>query len=107
MASTGSRMSKMAKHRLRFTTPPESASSLHSREAREGETGCLARLAHLHMPVRSSNTRGHGRQHPCSIRAQGSCVWNRVKAYVKFAMGKRLGADAGVIAGVDPSRPCV
>jgi hypothetical protein len=58
VAPTGSRMSKMAERRLRVTTPPESASSLHSQEAREGETACLARLAHRHGAVRSSNVRG-------------------------------------------------
>ena len=45
----------MAKHRLRVATSPESASSLHGQEAREGETACLARLAHRHRTVRSFN----------------------------------------------------
>ena len=55
MAYTGARVSKMAKRRLRALTSPESATSLHSREASgcEGAAGytSMATLAHRHKAV--------------------------------------------------------
>jgi hypothetical protein len=99
-------VSTMEKCYFWVTTPPESATCLHSQNACKAHIGCLAGRAPFYLLPRrlSSTKRG---QHHCYTRTQRSCVSNQPHERSRFAFGNRFVSDARAFPGADTSAALV
>ncbi len=105
MAIAGSCVSTMEKHRFWITTPPESATSLHTGNACKRQVGRLASLASPHLGQYDLFTR-HG-QHRNSTWAGQSRMSSQPRWPSGLAIGIRFGSNAGAISGAETVAPLV
>ena len=101
MAIARSCVSTMAKHRVRITSSPESATCLYSPNTRKIQAGRLANLP-SHYSGRCVICFSHGQCY-CGTWAEQSRMSSLALGPRGLAIGKGLGSDAGFIPGVERS----